>query len=73
MFREKIQYAYYCTYESQASEDQMKESDDRMLQSPRRIVIEILEAGVIHEGPRWIVHLLPVLGLSVIVIQYFCV
>ena len=51
----------------------MKEGDDRMLQSPRRVVIEILEAGVIHEGPRGIVHLLPVLGLSVIVIQYYCV
>ena len=51
----------------------MKEGDDRMLQSPGRVVIEILEAGVIHEGPRGIVHLLPVMGLSVIVIQYYCV
>ena len=51
----------------------MKEGYHRMLQSPRRIVIEILEAGGIHEGPRGIIHPLQVLGLSVIVIQYYCV
>ena len=62
-----------CTYESQASEDQMKEGDDRILQSPSRVVIKILEAGVIHEGPRGIVHPFPALCLSVTEIQYYCV
>ena len=37
----------------------MKEGDDRMLESSCCVVTEILEAGVIHEGARGIVHLPP--------------
>ena len=37
------------TYKSQAPEDQMKEGDHWMLQSPRRVVAKILEVGVVHE------------------------
>ena len=46
-----------CTYQSQAPEDQMKEGDDWMLQSPRRVVTKILEVGVIHERTGRIVHI----------------
>ena len=45
----------------------MKEGDDWMLQSPRRVVTEILEAGVIHERTRRIVHIPSQLSLSVTV------
>ena len=43
----------------------MKEGDDWMLQSPRRVVTEILEAGVIHERTRRVVHIPPQQSLSV--------
>ena len=47
------------TDQGQASEDEMKECDDRMLQSPRGVVAEVLETAVVHEWPRGIVHTVP--------------